>query len=839
MAARIGVEARALLGASIPPLMLVVPNRSRLHRRLAVAALALAIGVFVAVGMFGILMPIEWGHYGHLLGEHILRARGTLRYHTMIPTQWGGPDFPPLASFYLHHGILPHHFLTVVMALFGERLWLVRLVPMSWCLVTLLAIFVVMRRHWSNRAAAAAALTYATLAYTGSFLIHYDEGLLALPPFIIAADAWLRYRERPRLHLAVAAVAGFAIGGMSEWTPYFNTAVFVPIAFFIGFSRTDSRFQRSLLLRPSQWVAFFIGLAMVVVLTFHFWFTWKVGALDDLLFAYRNRTTTPSWDWTLDRQYTWFVMYFGKPFLWLAALWLVVLFARTVALHARARDLVPFTLLAGWILQVVFFPTVVNIHSYRIYPLSAFVPLAVGALVHELPVALRWVLDRLPLLRRTSALLPAAATLAAFGWLMFHQIPIAAATVRDARRTAGTIEYEGYTPHLDMFLFAEEIRRRTPPDALLAVLPNLGVRPEFQVIADRELARPLDLSSSEALHPPNGRAVFVAWDNDWLSPGDRPAASKLVATHGAYMLDRFVLVDLSSNNPVADTWQIHTEKRTRAGRYFVSWDYPRMFARQGTRAADAAWLGSIGVRVLSPDDVPEPSHSDLHALVGYMNYLRMRGDNPAALQRAEQHLHKLTQAGPTLGPFQIARWTSSGRELRLVLSPGPTPTDNRDFRLLFTPIDEPRRAARPRELTPSRDGVPGRLAPDNQQPIQALREPVLRSASPLRTEYDLPFWKPGLLYLWEVPLREIDHGTWTVSALLYERGKAPPPSVKTPRPAPPPVTAIPRLHGAKSPPLAIPADKRKKAPEPPPPAPKPSPPPAEPLQKLPIGNVRI
>jgi len=801
--------------------MFAVPNRSRLYRRLALGALALSVVVFVAVGLFGILMPVEWGHYGHHLGEYILRARGSLRHHTMIPTQWAGPDFPPISSYYLHHGILTHHFLTVVMGLFGEKLWLVRLIPMSWCLVSLLAIFVLLRRHWSNRAAAAGALTYATLAYTGTFLFHYDPGQLALPGFLVAADAWLRYRQTPRFHLAAAAVAGFAMGGMADWIPYFSTTIFVPIAFLIGFSHAESRFRRTLLLRPSQWVAFFIGLGMVIVLAFHFWFTWKVGALNDLMVTYKDRTSNPSWDYTIERQYFWFALYVGKPFAWLGALWLVLLLARVAGLRASARDLVPFTLLGAWCMEVFFFPTGLNIHSYRVLPMGAFVPLIVGDLVHRLPIFLRWLLERLPLLRRTARMLPAIAALAGFAWLLKSQIPTTISTIREGRRKAGTIEFEGYNAHLESFFFADQLRRRTPPDALVVAQSALGIRPEFQMIADREFIHAWSLSTAESTAPvTRGRPVFVAWDNDWIGAHDRAVAARLVAKHGAYIIGPFVLVDLASDKAEASTWQFDYKKPSRAFRYFVSWDYPPMFSREGTRPLDAAWLGSLGVKVVTRNDVPEPPANDLPGLVGYINYMRVRGDDPAALQRAEQNLRKLTQPGPALGPFELTGWFTSGRDVRLVIAPGPEEKDRKDLRVLFTPIEEP-----PRRGTSTKRAA-----------ASARREPALRSPVPMRTEWEQQFWKTGLLYLWDVPTNDLERGNWTATALVFEGGKAPPPTAKTP-PKPLALT-IPRGGPRKeATPAPAPArDKRAATPEP---APAPPPPPAEPLHKAPIGTVRF
>ncbi len=815
-----------------PRAVFATVDRSRLYRRLALVALGIAVLVFVAVSMFGIDMPVQWGHYGHHIGEYTLRARGTLRYHTVIPAHWSGPRFPPISSYYLHHGILPHQFLAIAFLVFGDHVWVVRLVPICWGLASLLALFVLVRRHWGNAPAAVAALTYATLPFTAAFSIHYDEGQLALPATLIALDAWLRFRHTPRLRLGAVAVAGFFIAAMSEWTPYFYTAVFCPIAFVIGWSSLERYRRKFLLLRPSQWLVFFMGLASVLALGFHMWFVRKVGAYDDLVGSYHSRSANSSWSYTVDRQLMWFMMYFGKPLKFVIGAWGALLVVRLATLRGRARDLVAFTLLGGWMLIVVFFAMGVNIHSYRVMPLSGVIPLAAASLVWDLTWATRRVLGWLPVLRRFARLLPALAAVAAFGWLLKIQAPMVRNTLLAARRTAGTIEFEGYGPHLDSLLFAQKIKLHTPRDALVVVHPDLGVRPEFMSLADREISFASGLGDLEhwSVEPPD-RPIFVAWDQNWLSSYDRTIAAKLLAQHGAFMLDGYILTNLRREDPSAEAWHMELGKPSKMYRYFVSWDYPPWIVTQGIRLNEAAWLGTLGVRVLTRDTVQEPSPDDLSSMVGYVNYLRARGDSAQKLADAARKLaEKLHEGTPLTGVVQLIHWgDSAGQPLRLVLGPSGSGPYARDLRVVLTlvkrAIPPQTQAAKPPPGPPNPPAAPQPTAPPAPKIDRFVRTPA-----PDRPEYDLPFWRAGSWSLWNVALQDLDKGTWRATLEIYNTGKGPP---NTPKPV-----VLPSKPPAPKPPGVRPAPEPTAAPPPTAKQPVP-PPPAVPEASCVLGTITI
>lgn len=636
-------------------------------RHLAIALLISAVVLFVATALFGINAPVQWGHYGYHIGEYTLRARNSIRFETIIPSHWTGVSTPPPSSLYLHHPILAHHFLTLAFLLFGEHLWLVRAVPAMWGLVTLVAIFVLVRRHWAPLPAGVAALAYATMPFTAAFLTHYDPGHLAMPALVIGMDAWLRMRERPRWSTAAVAIGAFAVAGLSEWTPYFCTTFFVPIAFVIGWSaleRDRSRFG----FRPSQAVAFGMGLAMVAVLGFHFLITYRAGMLPDLMSSYRARSSRPNWDTTQERQWLWLTMYFGKTYVVMAALWAATLLGRLVAGRGRARDLVPATFLLAWMLYVAMFTVGVNIHSYRVMPLAPFLAIATGSVFSDWSTAIGSVVRRLSserVGRVAAAVVFGAGAVALFGL----NTPHALRTMRDARRTAGTAEFHRYDPHLAVHRFAQEAHKRIPRDALVIVHNVIGPRLEFISLLDREIR---EVGTLPAPGEDKKRRTFVLWDHDWINASDKAKAVRLVQRHGVTLFGSFAMVDLSSTEPVAESYKIAPGKASLAYKFFSSWDHPPLHLEPSISRAMAYWLAVNGVRLKHrPPDVQRPADSDLPGLVNYQNLLTSTNATADELADIDTRITARLNPGTDCGAVRVVGWMTETkrRRVRVVLAP--------------------------------------------------------------------------------------------------------------------------------------------------------------------------
>lgn len=575
--------------------MPAAPNKR--GRLAALAALGLAALIFIGVSLFGIHMPVLWGHYGYHYGEYVLRARVALRFHTLIPAHWGGATFPPVSTYYLHHPILPSLLLAAAFFVFGEQYFLVRAIPAVWGLITLVIVWRLARRGFGNYAAAAAALVYATLPFTAAFSALYDPGHLAALGFLLGMDGWLQYLERPGRRPAITAILGITLCGLSEWTPYLYCVFFLPVAFFLPWLGGRRGGLRRLGLWPSQWLAIAMGLALVVAFASHFGFTYAVGNLDDLLASYRGRSQAVAAATTITIQERYLGLYFGKPLAIVAALWGAAVLVKLAFRRGRAADLVPFSMLAGWFVYVNIFPNAVNIHSYRSMPLVGFMALAVASLVDGVPAGVRWILSRVPFLALTARPIAAAVGLLGFAGLLSVQIPHALHALVVAREKAGNEEFPGYDPHIRQFFFAAQVRDRIPRDAVVLAHRHLGVRAEFVGLIDKEVADLPSLLHLERLRPK--RRAFVVWDQDRLTASERPVASKLVAAHGVLLMDRYALVDLSQARSEAEAYRMEPGRPSLAHRYFVSHKYPPMFLVEGVRPADAQWIKSLGIPIVT------------------------------------------------------------------------------------------------------------------------------------------------------------------------------------------------------------------------------------------------
>lgn len=569
------------------------PNKR--GRVAALAALGLAALLFIGVSLFGINMPVLWGHYGYHYGEYVLRARVALRFHTLIPAHWGGATFPPVSTYYLHHPILPSLLLAAAFFVFGEQYFLIRAIPAVWGLITLVIVWRVARRGFGDYPAAAAALVYATLPFTAAFSALYDPGHLAALGFMLGMDGWLRFLDRPGRRAALAAVLGIALCGLSEWTPYLYCTFFLPIAFMLPWLGGRRGGPRRFGLWPAQWLAVLMGLALVLALASHFAFTYSIGNLDDLLASYRGRSQPVATATTITIQKRYLGLYFGDLLFIVAALWGASVAVKLVFRRARPADLIPFSMVAGWFVYVNIFPNAVNIHSYRSMPLAGFMALAVASLVEGLPAGARWIFARIPPLSSMARPLASVVGLFGFVWLLSVQVPHALHALVISREKAGNEEYPGYDPHIRQFFFAASVRHRIPRDAVVFAHRHLGVRAEFVGLIDKEVADLPSLLHVERRRP--NRRVFVVWDHDRLTAAERAVASSLASAHGILLIDRYALVDLTETQPRAEAYRIELGRPSRFHRYFVSHKYPPMFLREGARPADEQWLKTLGIPI--------------------------------------------------------------------------------------------------------------------------------------------------------------------------------------------------------------------------------------------------
>jgi 4-amino-4-deoxy-L-arabinose transferase-like glycosyltransferase len=132
-------------------------------------------------------------------------------------TLYFGPLPIPRDAYYVHHPVLMPLMVTAAVAIFGEREWSVRLVPILCSVASALFLWLLVRDAMGRRAAALAAAFFVTLPME----LHYGDMVDFEPPILtlmLAALVCLRYWHVRGTNVWIA-LAGFCCGG-AMWTDW-------------------------------------------------------------------------------------------------------------------------------------------------------------------------------------------------------------------------------------------------------------------------------------------------------------------------------------------------------------------------------------------------------------------------------------------------------------------------------------------------------------------------------------------------------------------------------------------------------------------------------------------
>lgn len=534
------------------------------------AGLALIVSVYLIYSSFGVAAPFLWGHHGYHGGTYAQRARMTLRFHIVTPANWIGHVLPPAPySYYLHHPIGYHHLLVPIIWLFGEHEWVLRGAAALGGLPLLFALFFLVRKLWSDRAALLACAVYVGLPILCSFSVLSDPMLPAMACCIVTVDAFLRYQERPSARFLATACVALTVGGLLMWEAYFQ-------AFFHGlyalyWMRTPSGRQA----RVGRWNAprlWFLGtfLCTASAMAFHFLFTWKVGMLGDFSASFHERhSASPAW--VLRQHFRWLSLLYGRPLVGLGVLWLGLFLRRLWRRQTRRRDQAVLLFFQINVLYILLFAKGSGIHLYRVFWFSSFFALAVTDLICDLAA---WSRQRQPASRRWQKGLAPAAVLAYFAAVLPH----AYFNLIESREMMGTHGQPGYDPEYGKLLFAQEVNRRTATTDRFVNL-NIAGRMEFGYYLDRSMALPPWGAIQSLGQVPNilksqPRTFLLAEDR--LSGQEQALLCSLLKEHRAFLFDGFLLLLLYDPTPEFHAYRFVPQTPSWAWRFFVSHKYPPM-----------------------------------------------------------------------------------------------------------------------------------------------------------------------------------------------------------------------------------------------------------------------
>lgn len=772
--------------------------------------LALVVLVYLAYSSFGIAHPVLWGHFGHHTAEYTMRARMTLRFHLVTPATASGYELPDRSAYYFHHPIGYHHLLVLAMVLVGDHEWVAAALPALLGLVTLWALYVLVRRHWSREWGLVAVAIYVGFPILTSFSILTDPMLPTMACSLLFMHTFLNYLEAPsRRGLGIACLL-VMIGGLLMWELYFQAffhGLFALARLFTRRGRT-SRLGRLGRLNASLVWFFATGFVAAATMAFHIIFVWQKGMMEDFLFSYRLRHAA-SIDWVVARHRQWLEILYGRPVMGLGLLWLGVFLVRAVLGRARARD---HAVLIYFILNTFYiylFAQGSAIHLYRVFFFSSFFALAVMDLLWELHRGLSWLLGRWPQAARWSSRLAVAAALAAY---FVVEAPHAYANLLESRVMMGTHAQPWYNADYLKQLFAIEVARRTGPEDYVFIHRNLPHRIEFEYYLDRSNRNFATLGALPALLRERPRAVVLM--DAYPAAGERRLMLDLIKEHPAYRFENFLMIDLrsglrsglGSQRPELREYDFQTERPSWRWRWFVSHHYPPMRARETLTAFGECLYAEL--RLPIPAGLPEapvPSWRRGDQVLCHHNFLRLRDPQAAAAFRTALR-SQLEARDVALGEFAhvlgLRMMGRAGGELWLALDRPPGVEVQLAWHLV--PISDPIPGQPP--------GQPPGRSPNKTIEGRGLFRPL--GGSPPSALH------PGDLYVerltWSVP-----PGRYRLQVDLIRPAQAvppllPPPGPRSPAQRPAPVPSAP-----------------------PRPAPVPPPPPASILSTVDLGIVQL
>ena len=531
--------------------------------------LALATLVYLGYSMFGIRAPFWWGHHGYHGAQYLLRARMSLRLHTIYPITWSGfdPTYPQNAL-YFHHPIALHHLLTLTVPIFGDHEWLARSVGVVGGLVAMWSLYRLVARFWSREAGLIAVVVWVALPFVCSFSVLCDAMFWEFAAVCWMLNAYLSLYDDPsRRNLIIAFVAAL-VGGLFMWEVYFVAPGLALHAATRRFAREGRALTVSLGKR--RWNALTLhtiasALGCALALGFHLFLTWKAGAIGETVESYDVRKNAQP-GWVLDRHNQWIELLYGKPPVAVAALWMTWFLARCALGRARRRDLATLTFLLVNLLYYYLFPEGSAVHLYRVFFYAGFFLLAAADLAIAVGHAARRVVGR--------AWVQPLATAAVVLAYLVAEVPHAWANLLESREVMGTHGEARYNPEREKTLFAQEVHQRTTQaDRVIIDYRHLGARKEFWYYIDRsfdELSWLAELKRYDKTLP---RSVLML-DFQQLDPSEQKIFAELVAQHPVTFFNRFTMIDLRSSQPGITSYRFVDGKMTPSYRFWVSHKYP-------------------------------------------------------------------------------------------------------------------------------------------------------------------------------------------------------------------------------------------------------------------------
>ena len=327
------------------------------------AAVTVVMAVFLAICLHAVANYWQWGHNGYNSASYAQAARNTLRFGIMGQAKYHTGLKPPRPEdIFTHHPMMIHLHLVTVFKFFGYSELAGRLIPAIYSFLSMVLLFIFVRRYWGRAMALAGITAYALIPLNLIFanMIDHEQGSIFWTlAFLYAYTRWFESRQWSWFALTMLATSVSLHFG---WPGYFVALVVVIHAYVSG------RLKHKTFLGWRLEYTFSLAYSVVVLVNFYLFYLFIVGtrgSFDEMMVMFRFRTESPGgywghlWDMSMDLQ--------GPIFLALLCLWVPYFIVRVARWKVHLGDLLPLSFLFAQIVQSTLFKQAGHIHSYWTY----------------------------------------------------------------------------------------------------------------------------------------------------------------------------------------------------------------------------------------------------------------------------------------------------------------------------------------------------------------------------------------------------------------------------------------------------------------------------------------
>jgi 4-amino-4-deoxy-L-arabinose transferase-like glycosyltransferase len=318
----------------------------------------------------------QWGHNGYNGAAFSQAARNSLRFGVAFQAQYHtGLSRPGIHEAYTDHPMMLHFHLMIFQWLFGPKEWAGRLVPAIYSFLSLVVLFLMVRRLGGPGMAllSIALFTLTPLNLIFANMIDHEQGCIFW--CLVFLNSYCLWLKNGRWLYGGLCLLSITLAAQFDWPAYYLAFFVAAHAFVSGFLRQPRKLQWK---KEYTWIAFFSAVVLANFFGFFLYVSWLRGGVSEMMNAFFWRSSHQAG--TIDRILFTAKDLYGPILEGLLVLWVLQTLFGAVRRKLGMLDWVPILFFMVQVIHSSVFQNAGMIHSYWIYYLGPVIAVG-GAIV--------------------------------------------------------------------------------------------------------------------------------------------------------------------------------------------------------------------------------------------------------------------------------------------------------------------------------------------------------------------------------------------------------------------------------------------------------------------------